>query len=96
MLLKKPHSEGDVVSVKLTSEIELIARLVREESKSVTVSKPMRVVNDMRGGVGLMDWIMLGDSNEVTIDRSHIYHVSAAIKEFADQYTESTTGIALR
>jgi len=96
MLIKKSHREGDVVSVKLTNDGELLARFESDNADTVTVSKPMRVVIvDRAGNIGLIPWINTGVCNMVDLPKTQIIVCVPAIQDYADQYIEGTTGIAL-
>ena len=43
MLIQKPHSKGDIVTIKLTSDTELITRFVNQDDLGITIEKPMAV-----------------------------------------------------
>ena len=41
MIIEKPYEVGDVISIKLTSGEEVIARLEKKGTSSMTIKKPM-------------------------------------------------------
>ena len=43
MLLKKPHAKGDIVTIKLISDTEIITRFVSQDEVGITFEKPMAV-----------------------------------------------------
>jgi hypothetical protein len=94
MLLKKPIATGDVVSIKLINGDELIARLEADDQSSVTVDRPLALTMQ-GGGLGMVPWVLLGDKDNITIQRSHIFAMVPSKKDAADQYMQGTTGIAL-
>ena len=94
MLIQKGFSQGDVVSLKLVNGDELIARFDEESTEVVKLLKPMCVTLNGQG-VGLIPWMFLGVSMEVTIKKSHIFAIMVSKKDAGDQYMQSTTGIAL-
>ena len=95
MLLQKPHAKGDIVTIKLTSDTEIITRLISQDDSSITFEKPM-AVSITPQGLGLMPWLFSADaSKEITIANSQVYCTMDTLKDLADQYVEGTTGITL-
>jgi hypothetical protein len=95
MLISKGISAGQVVSIKLITGEEIIARLDEENSEVVKLSRPLSV-NIGPQGLGMMPFVFLADSESMTIKQQHIVVMSPAKKDAADQYLQGTTGIALR
>lgn len=94
MLIEKPLSTGDVVSVKLISGEEIIARLEEETDAYIKVSKPLTVTLGPQG-LGMIPFVFLSAKDTITIKHTHVLTMSPSKKEAADQYMEGTTGIAL-
>jgi hypothetical protein len=94
MLLSKPITAGEVVSIKLISGEEIIARLDEEHTDHVILAKPLSV-SIGPNGLGMMPFMFLNSSNTVNIKQSHIIAMGVAKKEASDQYIQGTTGIAL-
>ena len=95
MLLQKPHAKGDIVTIKLTSDTEIITRFVSQDDSGITFEQPMEVSITPQG-LGLMPWLFSADaSKEVTIANSLVFCTMDALKDLADQYVEGTTGITL-
>jgi len=94
MLLSKPISVGETVSVKLISGEEIIARLEAENSDSIKVSKPLTISLGPQG-LGMIPFMFLNGSTTIDIKHAHILAMGVAKKEAADQYLQGTTGIAL-
>ena len=94
MLIEKPTSTGDIVSIKLISGEELIARLEEETVDNVKVSKPL-VVTLGPQGLGMIPFMFLGAKNNITLKQQHILAMAISKKDAADQYLTGTTGIAL-
>lgn len=94
MLLEKPITEGDVVSIKLINGDEIIARLEKEDQSSVTINRPLALTMS-GGGLGMIPWIFLGNKETITLKREHYFVMVPSKKDAADQYMEGTTGIAL-
>jgi hypothetical protein len=94
MLLEKPIAEGDVVSIKLINGDELIARLESDDHKGITVNRPLALTMQ-GGGLGMVPWVLLGDKDNITLNRDHIFAMVPSKKDAAAQYLQGTTGIAL-
>lgn len=94
MLISKGVSVGEVVSVKLISGEEIIAKLEEETSEYIKVSKPLTVSLGPQG-LGMIPFVFLAHSDKIKLNMNHVMVLSAAKKEAADQYLQGTTGIAL-
>jgi len=94
MLLKKPITSGSVVSIKIINGDEIIARYENEDADTVTINRPLALTMG-QGGLGMIPWVFLGDSETITLQKSHLFFVIPSKKDAADQYLQGTTGIAL-
>jgi len=95
MLIDKGLTEGDVVSIKLISGEEIIARFESESSIEVKISKPLCVTLGPQG-LGMIPWVFLGEKDTVPVKKEHVMVMMLSKKEASDQYVQGTTGIALR
>lgn len=94
MLINKGFSAGDVVSIKLINGDEIIAKFEKDDTDTITVSRPLALT--MNGqGLGMIPWVFLGKDAAITIDRRNTFFVVESKGEAAKQYLEGTTGIAL-
>jgi hypothetical protein len=95
MIISKGITKGEVLTLKLTSGEELVARLEEETDTQYKVSKPM-VLTGTTQGIGMMPYLFTSDpKKDIPINK---YAVTVAVpteKSYADQYTESTTSIKL-
>lgn len=94
MLIDKPLSAGEVVSIRLISGEEIIARLEEETTEHVKVNRPL-AVNLSSQGLGMIPFIFLGNKEIIKLKQSHIIAICPSKKEAADQYLQGTTGIAM-
>lgn len=95
MLIKKSFSKGDVVSIKLISGEEIIARWNADDDQVIEIEKPMAVTLTANG-IGMVPWLFLADNDQnYLIKKSAFSTVVPSKKEAADQYILGTTGIAL-
>ena len=94
MLISKGVSKGDTVSIKLISGEEIIGRLDDDTTEVIKLNRPKSVSIGAQG-LGMMPFMFLGGSDNVTIKHSHIIVMVLAEKSASDQYVQGTTGIAL-
>lgn len=96
MLIDKGITEGEVVTLKLTSGEEIIAKLVEDGPMFVKLSKPL-VVGMSPQGPALMPYLFtVSPEKTVKLHKGSVVVIEATDKGFADQYIQSTTGIALK
>lgn len=94
MLINKGFSSGDIISLKLINGEELIARFDEESTEIIKVLKPLCVTLNGQG-LGMMPWMFLGNSKEVTLKKSHVFAIMASKADAASQYRQNTTDIVL-
>ena len=95
MLIDKGVVEGEVVTLKLTSGEELVAKLVEDGPVYYRLSRPM-VIGMGEKGPGLMPYLFtVHPDKEVKLQKSTVTVAEATDKVFADQFIQSTTGIKL-
>jgi hypothetical protein len=93
MLLKKDYAEGDIVSFKLVNGDEILARVLETNSDSWVISKPLTMVPSAKG-IGLVQAMMGMDvDNAVDLQRSCVMMHALVVKDLADHYILTTTGI---
>jgi hypothetical protein len=95
MLIEKPITSGDVVSLKIVNGDELIARYESETADEIKINRPLALSAGPQG-LGMMPWIFLGDRETISIKKSHVFVMVPSKKDASDQYMQGTTGIALR
>lgn len=95
MLIDKGVSSGEVVTIKIISGAEVIAKLIEETPLGYKLSKPM-VLSVSQQGMALMPYILSVDpEKEVLMLKSNVCMIAPTDKQFSDGYTQNTTGIAL-
>jgi len=95
MLIDKGMTEGEIVSIKLTSGEEVIAKFISETADGFKVSKPL-VLSMNQQGIGMMPFMFtLSQDKDVLIYKHSISVINNCDKMFADQYIQGTTGIKL-
>jgi len=95
MLIDKGVSIGEVITLKLTSGEEIVAKLVEDGPVYYKLSRPMVIAMGAKGP-GLMPYLFTVDPDkEIKLLKTTITVAEATDKAFADQFIQSTTGIAL-
>ena len=94
MLINKGVSNGEVVSIKLINGDELIAKFENDQGDEIVIHRPLALTMGSQG-LGMVPWIFLGDKDEITLKKSHVFAVVPSKKDAADQYIQGTTGIKI-
>ena len=95
MLIDKGVSVGEVITLKLTSGEEIVAKLVEETATYYKLGKPA-VIGMGPKGPGLMPYLFtVSPDKEVKLLKTTVTVCEATDKQFADQFIEQTTGIKL-
>ena len=95
MLIDKGVCEGEVITFKLTSGEEIVAKLVEDGPVYYKLSRPM-VIGMGQQGPGLMPYLFtVHPDKDVRLNKSVVAMAEATDKQFADQFIQQTTGIAL-
>ena len=95
MFISKGVSEGEVITLKLTSGEEIVAKLVEDGPVYYKLSKPMVIAMGAKGP-GLMPYLFtVSPTADVKLQKSTVTVAEPTDKAFAKQFLESTTGIAL-
>ncbi len=95
MLLNKGFATNEVVSLKLVSGEEIVARFEEETATGYKISKPTMITMTQQG-IGLMPYMFTVDPDrEIVINHQAVAVISATEKVFADQYIQGTTGIKI-
>lgn len=95
MLIDKGVTPGEVITLKLTSGEEIVAKLVEETAAYYKLSRPM-VIGMGERGPGLMPYLFtVNPEKEVKLSKTTVTVAEATDEMFAKQFVQSTTGIAL-
>lgn len=95
MLIDKGVTEGEVITLKLTSGEELVAKLVEDGPQYYKLGKPM-VIGMGQQGPGLMPYLFtVHPDKPVRLLKSTVTVAEATDETFAKQFLESTSGIKL-
>jgi hypothetical protein len=95
MLIDKGVTQGEVITLKLTSGEELVAKLVEETATHYKLSRPM-VIGMGPNGPGLMPYLFtVHPDKEVKLLKTTVTVAEVTDAAFAKQFLETTSGIKL-
>ena len=93
MLIDKGLQTGDIITIKLTSGEEIVAKMVEETDQMVKVSKPL-VLAAGKNGIGMVPYLVTVDPDkDIKISRSTITVCELTEIDAAKQYIQGTTGL---
>lgn len=93
MLIDKGLSEGDIITIKLTSGEELVARLVEENDSAIKLQRPM-VLTAGKDGLMMVPYLFTVDPlRQVKIYKSTVTVMEPTEQNAAKRFVEATTGI---
>ena len=96
MLIDKGISSGEVVSIKLVTGEEIIAKMIEETANEYKISKPL-VLSVGQQGMGMIPMMFTVDQEkDLKISKSSVVLIASTEKQFANQYLQGTTGIAMK
>lgn len=94
MLIQKPLSVGDTVTVKLISGEEVIARFESEDDSHFYVSKPVTLAGNAQG-MGFVPWIMSSLPDRIRLNKSTIITYGQTQEQIAKAFIEATSSIKM-
>ena len=95
MLIDKGVTVGEVITLKLTSGEEIVAKLTEETSAYYKLAHP-QVIGMGPKGPGLMPYLFtVSPDKEIKLSKITVTVVEATDQTFAKQFLESTSGIKL-
>ena len=88
--------QGDIITIKLMSGEEMLAKLIEITQDSIKISKPRAVVNIPNKGIGLGPFVFTVPQNaDVEIYKNNIVCFTETEDGMARQYREGTSGLTL-
>ncbi len=95
MIIDKGVSAGEVVTIKLTSGEELVAKLIEETATNYKLSRPL-VLSMGPKGIGMVPYLFtVSPDKDIQLNKATVTVIAASDKEFSNQYIQGTTGITL-
>lgn len=93
MLVSKGYQDGDIVSFKLSTGDEIVARIISVDSDSFEIAKPCTVMPSPQG-MGLIQSLFTADADvNVRLQKHHVIMHAPSIDQMQKHYIKTTTGI---
>jgi hypothetical protein len=93
MLVSKKYTEGDIISFKLSTGEEMVARIAEETDSNYVLEKPCTVMPSAQG-MGLIQSLFTADQEKkVSLDKRHVIIHAPSIDAMQKHYIKTTTGI---
>lgn len=93
MLVSKGYQEGDIVSFKLVTGDEIVARIVDSGPNGFEIAKPCTVMPSPQG-MGLIQSLFTADADvSVSLQKQHVLMHAPSIDAMQKHYIKTTTGI---
>ncbi len=94
MLIQKPISGGDSVTIKLTSGEEVIARFDSEDDSSLYISKPVTLAGNAQG-MSFVPWMISSLPDRIRLNKSAIITYGHTQEQIAKAFIEATSSIKM-
>ena len=95
MLLETPFKKGDVVSFKLASGEEVVAKLEEIEETKYIVTKPLMLTMSEKGLALAPFMFTIEPLAKITFHNNNILCATKTEKQMASQYIATTTGLTM-
>ena len=88
--------QGDIITIKLMSGEEVVAKLEEDQSEVIKVAKPRAVVNIPQKGIGLGPFVFtVSQTAVIDIFKKNVVCYAETEDGMARQYRQGTSGLTL-
>lgn len=95
MLKESQYKMGDIISIKLSSGEEMIARFEDENGENITIVKPYILIAAQNGMALAPYMFTISPDTKVQLKINNVICVVKSAKDAADMYIKQSTGIAI-
>ena len=94
MLTANKFNNGEIISIKLISGEEIVAKLGEETDIAYEFQRPVSLAVGQQGAA-LRPYMITANVNNliIVVDKNKVIAVSEAQKEICAEYTKATTGL---
>ena len=96
MLIEAQYKVGDVISIKLSSGEEMIARFEDENEEVVTIAKPYILIAAQNGMALAAYMFTVAPDTKIKLKINNVICIVKSAKDAADMYIKQSAGIAIR
>lgn len=90
---KSKFSEGDIISLKLTSGEEIIGKYINDDDSTYLLNKPLMLAMSKQGAAMMPLMMTVNPEKDFRINKAAVLLYGETVKEVANQYVYQTTGI---
>ena len=95
MIIDIPYKQNDVISLKLSSGEEIVAKLIEEKADLLVLSKPLSLTATQEG-MALAPFMFTTDLEKKFYFKTYnIICIAKTQEDMAKNYLQSTTGIQM-
>ena len=94
MLVKSPF-KANIICFRITTGEEIVAKLKIEDVNTLTVTKPLALVNGPKGVVMVPAMVTVEAGNDIVYNKTAIISSSKPSKAVEGSYVESTSGLVM-
>jgi hypothetical protein len=88
--------QGDIITIKLMSGEEVVAKLEEDQSEVIKVAKPRAVVNIPQKGIGLGPFVFtVSQTAVIDIFKKNVVCYAETEDGMARQYRQGTSGLTI-
>ena len=92
-MLVNNYEKGTIISFKLVTGDEIVAKLLEETSTDYVISKPMTVLPSQQG-MALIQSLYTGDlDSSISLSKQQVIFQTKSVTEIKNYYIQTTTGI---
>ena len=95
MLVESQYKTGDIISIKLSSGEEMIARFEDENGEVITIVKPYILIAAQNGMALAPYMFTISPDTKVQLKINNVIFIVKSAKDAADMYIKQSTGIAI-
>jgi len=93
LVSRKKYDQGDIISFRLVTGDEIIARVSEDNETDFVVERPCTVLPSERG-MGLIQTVMTADQDrKFALNKNHVVMSGPSIDAMQKHYLKTTTGI---
>ena len=95
MLVESQYKTGDIISIKLSSGEEMIARFEDENGEVITIVKPYILIAAQNGMALAPYMFTISPDTKVQLKINNVICIVKSAKDASDMYIKQSTGIAI-
>ena len=95
MLKENKSLKNEIVSFKLGSGEEIIAKVKEHNDDTFELNKAVVLATAPDGGMRLIPWLMSTNNDDILLNKTNVLGYALTSSDIADQYTQSVSSIQI-